>query len=92
MHSNCYELIESERFDKTNENHVIMMDKLNIKSLNEYELYRYLYQRHTDHYTDDEIAAKLSDKDCMILAAEHKTCDMFNNLMAVNQLGDKSKP
>ena len=38
MHSHCYELIEIERFDKTNENHMIMMDKLNIKSLNEDEL------------------------------------------------------
>ena len=38
MHQNCYELLKSERYNEDNPQHIIMMDKLNSKTLTQDEL------------------------------------------------------
>jgi hypothetical protein len=38
MHQNCFELIESERYNKDNPKHIKMMNKLNTKDLSFDEL------------------------------------------------------
>jgi hypothetical protein len=38
MHTNCYELLQSERFDKNDKKHIEMMTNLNYKLTNKTDL------------------------------------------------------
>ena len=38
MHKNCFELITSERYDKSDQNHIEMMKNLNTKKIKKEDL------------------------------------------------------
>ena len=81
MHNTCFELIESERYNKDNPKHINIMSRLNTKDISFDELSIYLADRCSTNYhiTDEEIAKIFSHKNNMILAAENQQCDVINN-------------
>ena len=93
MHQNCYELLISERYDKSDQDHIKMMKNFNTKKVNKDELYEYLGKRSSTNtqIPDEEIANILSNKDAMILAADNASCDQINCFMARVQCNDQNQ-
>ena len=89
MHTHCYELLESERFDKSDQKHIDLMTQLNYKLTNKTDLCVYLGERAATNMKikDTEIAEHFSDPQSMILAADNATCDHINSFMASFQEG-----
>ena len=89
MHNTCFELIESERYNKNNPRHIEIMARLNTKDISFDELSAYLAKRCSTNYhiSDEEIAQIFSNRNNMILAAENEQCDIINNYMADIQHG-----